>query len=196
MRNLLSALALVIILSACGNNENSGEVTVKSEDGKTTTTVQTESAEKIRERLQVQAAELAKLPPANIDQLKTMLPQEVLGAKAEDVNATISQGTGIASAEYNVNDSTELVVTITDCGGPGGAGIFSIQYMSMLSLESDSEDEYTRSVQFDGKNGIEQCSKVKPDCTLVFFDGKRSLITLNGENISAAELRKIASSIN
>ncbi len=184
------------IFMACGNNDSKkGEVTITSEDGKEKTTINTEDAESKSEAMQRQVEELQKLEPISIEQLKAMMPEELMGAKRTKWQATNAAGTGMASAEYVLNDSTELKVNIFDCGGPGGAGIYSLQYMTMFNYESESDDEYTRSIEFDGKRGFEQCNKTNNNCKLTYFAGKRFMISLDGDNLSADELKKVADNI-
>jgi len=196
MRNLLFLFLLFsMIVSACNNNKKPGDVTVVSEDGEQKTTMNLSDMEKRNEEMQKQAQDLQNLTPVSMDELKAMLPEELMGAKRARMQATTAAGTGMATAQYDVNDSTELRVSIWDCGGPGGAGMFSLQYMTLFNYEADSEDEYTKTIEFDGKRGIEQCSKVEKDCKLTYFGGKRFLVTLEGENIGIDELKQVSKQI-
>lgn len=191
MRNIITIISIALFFTAC-KNEKKGEVTVTSEDGKTTTTMNVDAMQKQSDKMQEQMEELQKMTPVTMDELKALLPDELMGAKRTNRQVTTAAGTGMATAEYRVNDSTDLRVSIWDCGGPGGAGIYSMQYMTMYNYESESEDEYTKTVEFDGKRGFEQCSKVRNDCKLTFFGGKRYLVALEGDNIGAAALKEVA----
>ncbi|MEI9908506.1 MAG: hypothetical protein WDO71_01855 [Bacteroidota bacterium] len=98
----------------------------------------------------------------------------------------------MAHAEYKLNDSTELEVNIYDCGGPGGAGIYNMQYMSMLNYQSESETEYTKTIDFMGQKAFEHCNKNDNRCTLTYFTGKRFLVVVEGRNIHPDGLKQAA----
>ena len=184
------------MLSACNNNKKPSEVTITSEDGKEKVTVDANQMQNAAEAMQKQAEELQKLPPLSLDQLKALLPEELMGAKRANYQATSATGTGLAHAEYNINDSTEIKVSIWDCGGPAGAGIYNMQYMGMMNFQSETEDEYTKTIDFMGQKAFEHCDKSDNDCTLTYFTGGRFLVSLEGDNIGADALKQAAGSLN
>jgi hypothetical protein len=63
-------LAAVWMLIACNNNKKPGEITVKSEDGKTTATVDASSAAQAADAMQKKVEELQKLSAYTLDQMK------------------------------------------------------------------------------------------------------------------------------
>ena len=195
MRNLLCCILFLSVFIACNNRKKTGEVTYTSEDGKEKATVNTNMSETQASAMQQKAEELQKLTPVTTDELKALLPEELMGARRSDVQATTATGTAMATAQYDINDSTDLSITIWDCGGPGGAGIYSLQYVTMFSYEADSDEEYTKAIEFDGKKGIEQCSKVDKDCKLIYFGGDRYLVSLEAENLTPDELKKISEKV-
>lgn len=193
MRILFFSISIftVILFSCNSTDKNSGDVTIKSKNGDETSVLHGQKAEQALDEMQKQAEELQKLQPATLDEMKALVPEQIQGVERSSIQTTTAMGTGMAIGQYHLNDSTELTITIYDCGGPGGAGMFSANYLSLFNIESESETESKRTVEFDGKKGIENCSKVDKSCNLIYFAGKRYLVSLNGEGMGGGELRKI-----
>lgn len=189
---VLSCLAIVILLSACNNNKKPGEVTVTSEDGKEKVTVDVNQMQKASEEMEKQKDELQKLTPLSLDQLKALMPEQLMGAKRSNYNATTMTGAGYASADYAINDSTNIRAGIYDCGGPGGAGIYGLQYLSMYNVQSESDNEYTKTIDFMGSKAFEHCDKNNNRCTLTYFTAGRFLVTLEGQNVHPDGLKQAA----
>ncbi|MEI9806669.1 MAG: hypothetical protein WDO16_01630 [Bacteroidota bacterium] len=139
-----------------------------------------------------QTEDLQKLQPLSLDELKALLPETIMGAKRSKFEATSMSGTGFASAEYNLNDSTEIKVDIWDCAGPAGAGLYSTQYLGMFSIQSVSDDEYTKTIDFKGEKAIENCKTSNNRCTLTYFTGKRYMVALEGRNMHPDGLKQAA----
>jgi hypothetical protein len=189
-------LALIILMTACNNKKPKETVTMTSEDGKEKVTVNVNQMQDAANEMQKATEDLQKLPPLSLDQLKALIPEELMGGKKTRYNATSAMGAGMATAEYKINDSTDIKLTLYDCGGPGGAGIYSMQYLGMMNMESESEDEYTKSIDFNGGRAFEQCKKTRVECTLTYFAGGRFLVSLNGDNVNADGLKQAAKSLN
>ena len=189
-------LAITILLAACNNKKPKDTVTMASEDGKEKVTVNVNQMQDAAKEMQKATEDLQKLPPLSLDQLKALIPEELMGGKKTRYNATSAMGAGMATAEYKINDSTDIKLTLYDCGGPGGAGIYSMQYLGMMNMESESEDEYTKSIDFNGGRAFEQCKKTRVECTLTYFAGGRFLVSLNGDNVNADGLKQAAKSLN
>ena len=190
---ILACLAVAALLSACNNNKSTAEVT-KSD---TTQTLSAEAIElqKVAEEMKKQADELQKLPPLSADELKAMLPETLMGGKRTNFQANSAPGTGVATAEYAINDSTKIEVSIYDCGGPGGAGFFNAQYIAKLNHQSETDNEYTKTIDFRGK-AIEHCQKNSNRCTLTYFTGKRYMVIIEGQNVHPDGLKQAAMELN
>ncbi|WP_276502951.1 hypothetical protein [Terrimonas pollutisoli] len=191
---LFIGFALTFLL-ACNNNKKPG-VTVTSEDGKTTATINTNELSKTADAFQKKAEELQKLSPYTLDQMKAMLPEELAGAKRSKFSANSAMGAAFAEADYKINDSTDLELKIFDCAGQAGAGIYSMQYLGMMNFESESDDEYTKSVDFKGGKAIEHLNKRNNRATLTYLSGDRLLVTLEGQNMDVDLLKKIAGELS
>jgi hypothetical protein len=190
----VSAFAF-LMLGACNNNKP-GAISVKSEDGKTTTTVQTEELVKAADDYQKKSEELQKLSPYTLDQMKAMLPDELAGAKRAKFSANSAMGAAFAEGDYPINDSTDISLKIFDCAGQAGAGIYSMQYIGMMNFQSESDDEYTKTIDFKGGRAVEHFDKRNNQSTLTYVASDRLLVTLEGRNTDVNLLKKIASDLN
>lgn len=192
----LILLSAVLIMFACNNNKKSGEVTVTSEDGKTTATVDASNASQAADALQKKAEELQKLSPYTLDQMKALLPEELAGAKRSKFSASSAMGAAFAEGSYPINDSSEIEVKIFDCAGQAGSGIYSMQYLGMMNYQSESDDEYTKTIEFNGSRAIEHSKKDNSRSSLIYLGADRLLVTLEGQNTGVDMLKKAAGSLN
>lgn len=185
----------VFLLTACNNNKKPG-ITVTSEDGKTTTTVSPTDLAKVSDDFQKKTEELQKLSPYTLDQVKALLPEELAGAKRSKFSANSAMGTAYAEGEYTINDSTEVELKIFDCAGQAGAGIYSMQYLGMMNFQSESDDEYTKTIEFKGGKAVEHLNKRNNRSTLTWLAADRLLVTLEGRNTGIDLLKQAAGSLN
>ena len=188
-------LAAGILIAACNNNKPK-ETTIVSEDGKEKVTIDANKMQSTAAEMQKKTEELQKLPPLSLDQLKAMIPETLMGIKRLKYNTTSAMGTGVATAEYEMNDSTNIKLTIYDCAGPGGAGIYSMQFLGMYNVQSESDEEYTKTIDFMGGKAFEHCRKTRQECTITYFTGERFLVSLEGDNVAADDLKKAAKELN
>jgi hypothetical protein len=59
----------------------------------------------------------------------------------------------------------------------------------------EDEEEYTRTVDFEGGKALENCQKLRSECVFTFFGGNRFLVSLVGQYVNADELKKAAKSL-
>lgn len=196
MRRLCSFLLVAIMVAACNSNKKPAEMTITSEDGKEKVSIDVNQAQKASEQMQKMSEELQKLPQLSLDQLKALIPEELMGVKRKSFNATAAMGAGLASGEYEINDSTNVKLNIYDCAGPAGAGIYSMQYLGMMNIQSESDDEYTKSIDFMGGKAYEHCEKSSNDCTLTWFASNRLLVSLEGRHTGIDALKQTAQGLN
>ena len=195
MKNLF-VVATVILMASCAQKKNTNAITITSEDGKENVTVNTEAIQKAAENMQGISSELNALTPLNAEELRKLIPTQIMGVTATNVDVANAMGASIASAEYQINDSTDINLNIIDCAGPGGAGIYSMQYLAMANVTQDNDEEYTKTIDFNGAKAFEQCKKDGSSCTLTYFAGNRFLITLSGDHVNIDGLKQVAKGIN
>ena len=187
--------ACAVLLTACNNNKKPG-VTVTSEDGKTTTTISPADMTETADAFQKKSEELQKLSPYTLDQMKALLPEEMAGAKRSKFSANSAMGAAYAEGEDPINDSTELELKIFDCAGQAGAGIYSMQYLGMMNFQSESDDEYTKTFEFNGGRAVEHHNKKNNRSTLTYLAGDRLLVTLEGRNTGIDLLKQVAGNLS
>jgi hypothetical protein len=180
---ILSGILAVFLLSACNNKKKTAQVTI--EDGKEKVTIDSGF-------LQKQIESLQELSPLSQEELKSVLPAELMGAKGSDYMTRSAVGTGFANAEYKINDSTKIIMSLWDCGRPGGAGYLNRQYMAMPNSAYENDDEYKKPVDFNGQKALEQCQKKNNRCSFTYFGGTRFLVVLTGFYVDMEALKKAA----
>ena len=192
----LLLITTTCLLVACNNNKKPGEITVTSEDGKTTAKIQPGDLAQAADAIQKKTEELLKLSPYTLDQMKALLPEELAGAKRSKFSANSAMGAAFAEGEYSVNDSTGLELKIFDCAGQAGAGIYSMQYLAMMNFQSESDEEYTKSIDFKGGKAVEHLDKRSNRATLTYVAADRLVVTLEGKNTGIDLLKQAAGSLN
>ncbi|MBK9568488.1 MAG: hypothetical protein IPP43_08120 [Chitinophagaceae bacterium] len=189
-------VVFILLIGACNNNKSKDSVTVTSKDGDETVTIDPKQMQNAAEDMVKMKDELGKLTPLNTDQLKALLPEQLMGAARSDMNVASAMGASTAEAKYEINDSTDIRLNIIDCAGPGGAGIYSMQYLGMFNFQEENEDEYTKTIDFNGGKGFENCKKTRSECTLTYFSGGRFLVSLEGNNVGIDALKSAAKGMN
>jgi hypothetical protein len=177
-------LAAATLVTACNNN--------KSEEKKVTIDPIVNAAQDMEK----QKDELSKLTPVSMDQLKAMIPETFMGGKRTSHEVSSAMGVSVATGEYELNDSTRITLNMYDCAGPAGAGIYGLQYLGLLNGQEDNNEEYTKTIDFNGSKAFEHCDKDSNDCTITWFAGGRFLLTLEGDHVGADALKQAAKGLN
>lgn len=185
-------LAASLLLLACNNDKPKDSITITDKDGKEKGTIDISPSTDAAQDLLKKKEELEKLTPLTKDELTALVPAELMGAPATGVDVNSAMGATVADADYKINDSVDLKLEIVDCGGPGGAGMFGAQYVNMFNVNSDDEEEYVKTIEFNGGKAFENCKKKKNRCTLAYFTGDRFLVSLRGDNVGIDALKDIA----
>lgn len=182
-----------LLFMACNNNKPKDDsIAASNKDGKEQVNNNPASIKNAVENMLLLKEGLAKLTPLTPDELKALVPQELMGAAVSDVDVNVAMGAAVATADYKINDSADLKLEIVDCAGPGGAGIFGMQYINMIDVNSDDEDEYVKTIDFNGGRAFENCKKKKNRCTIAFMSGNRFLVSLRGDNVGIDALKDLA----
>ncbi len=189
-------LSGMLMLTSCNNNKPGDTATITSSDGKEKITVDPKQMQDAVMDMEKQKDELSKLSPLSMDQLKAMIPEILMSAKRTNYEANTAMGASVATGEYELNDSTRITLNIYDCAGPAGAGIYGLQYLGLLNVQQENDEEFTKSIDFNGGKAFEQCDKTTNDCTFTYFSGGRFLVTLEGEHIGIDALMQAAKGLN
>lgn len=184
-------LSIAISLASCDTSNSSGKSDKINADSLAKETAAAEKIKAAEEASEKTKDGLAKLSPFTEAELKALLPETLMEASRADAEVSSSSGALSATAKYEISDSSGVTLTIFDCAGPEGVGIYNMQYLSMVNAEEESDEEYTKAVTINGSKGMEHCDKTSNDCTLTWFS-KRFLVTLEGENTGATMLKQAA----
>ena len=194
-RVVLCLLIAAGSIVACKNKTKT--MTVTSEDGKSKVSVDVNSAAAVSDDMQKKVEELKKLTPLTTDQLKAMLPEQIMGMKRSNFSANSMMGYATAEATYkNENDDKEIELNIFDCAGEAGAGIYSLSYWTKMSMQSESDNGYTKTVDFDGDKAVETYEKGSDRYELTRFVSDRLLVTVKGEKTGLDAVKQTAQSLN
>ena len=186
---------LLVISTMIVSCKSKDKITVKDDDGGKATVDVSEMA-KNADKMKDRSEALQKLTPLSLDELKAALPEQIMGANRDNMEATKMAGlANFSKADYKMNDSTEVELTIFDCAGTEGAGYFNMAFLGM-SFEKDDENEYTKTTDFNGDKAIESCQKKSNHCEFTFFGKERYMVTLKGDNVGMDQLKKIAGDLN
>jgi hypothetical protein len=184
---LMYLISFSLVFIACKSKKTAEEKA--TDDLQKNINSMVENMDKNKDEILKGKNDLEKLTPLTIDQLKTLIPETLMGAKRTSYNASSAMGAGFVTADYRINDTTKVSLNIYDCGGPAGAGIYSMQYLGMMNIEQESEDEYTKTISYGNGKAYEHCQKTANECTLTWFAGDRYLVTLNGDNVPVDALK-------
>ena len=141
---LLTLFVLLTYLAGCSGKTNRTESASKDT---VTSSMDERTAAKMEEasrEIEATRDKLLSLTPRTEDEMRAMLPAGLAGASASDVRVSSSAGAMVASAEYTINDEQKIELMIFDCAGPGGAGIYNLQYLSLKGMDEEDDDEYRK----------------------------------------------------
>lgn len=184
-------IATGLVFTAC-----KPKTTITSEDGNSKVSVDLSNVQNTADEMNKKIEELKKLPPLTVAQIKVMLPEELLGIKRTNFNSTSAMGFATGDAEYRKDDTTTIRLSIWDCAGEAGSGFYALNYWTKMSMESENENGYTKTVDFMGGKAVEDYKKDNDAYTLTFTSNDRLMITLAGQHIPLSTLQEVAKSLN
>lgn len=200
MRLLRSILPVTIILMvSCNNNKEKGKISIKEGKGNTTATFDVKSIEEIAKAAETsedKIEELKKLTPLTDDQLKAMMPEELMGIKRTSVGASSISGTTSGTALYKSEDGKELKLIIYDCAGEAGAGIYSLRHLTSWNIQYEDENGYQKTIDINGQKAIENYVKSREEYSITFLSKDRFLVTVEGDKTGLDMVKQAANGLN
>ncbi len=182
----------ILLLTGCNNKKSNNTSSGVINDSIDKLKIEAEKIQQATDDMQALKDELVKLSPLTAGELKAIFPTALINTPASEVEIGTAMGATSAEAKYIINDSTNIEISIIDCAGSGGAGIYSMQYLGMLNADQEDEEEYTKTIDFNGGKAFENCRKDKNECTLTYFSSGRLLISLEGDNVGINTLKDVA----
>ena len=199
MRLLRSLLTIIIIFLLACNNSREKKISLKDDKGISKATIDLKGLEeltKIAEESENITEKLKKLTPLTTDQLKVMMPEELMGMQRTGFNASSYSGVASGTASYKSDDGKELKLIIHDCAGEAGAGIYSLRYLTLWNIQHEDEHGYQKTVDFNGQKAVENYVKSREEYSIAFLSNDRLLVTVEGDKTGLDMVKQAANSLN
>ncbi len=181
--------AVIFLIAACNSN--------KTKDASETNTQNTDNAGTTSmDDMNKAMEEMKKMPTLSTDQIKAMLPQELMGMKQNSFSANSMMGYATGEATYKSEDGKEIKLTIFDCAGPAGVGVYSMMYWGAMNMESEDENGYKKTINFNGGKAIESYEKHSDEYGLMYLSGNRLLVNVEGRGTGLDAVKQVAQSLN
>jgi hypothetical protein len=188
MKRFLFVAMVSLFFAACNSDKKSTQTENKDTVVKSMTAPVDEKEKKTEE--------LKKAPQLTIEQMRILLPHELDSATEKNYLASTQFGYGIASAEYPKSKSRVIKVTLYDCAGEMGAVNYFENYWDKLNVNSQTENDFIRTVDFEGGQAVETYKKDLNLSTFTFVIRDRLVIIMEGKNISSEELEEAAKKLH
>lgn len=144
---------------------------------------------------------LKNIPPLTNEELKAVLPDQLLGLKRKELsvgdNAMMNLST--AEAKYTDDNNKKIKVEIIDGAGETGSAMVSIMMLGMnVNQEKITETGFEKSTEINGAKSIisedKKSEKISSKIQTVLKN--RYLLTLNADGFSYDELSKAIGELN
>lgn len=184
---------------ACNSNRDKAKIQIKDPKGKTAASIDVKGLEELAnsaEKAEEKTEALKKLTPLTTDQLKALMPEELMGMKKVSTSVNTYTGTALSVATYKNDDNKELKLLVYDCAGEGGAGIYTIRYGLLWNYNHEDEHGYQKTFDFNGQKAIENYVKASDQYSITFLSNDRLLVTVEGIKTGPEMVKKAANSLN
>lgn len=138
---------------------------------------------------------LKKMTPLSNDELKAVLPEQLLGLKRSEFSVGDASMMNLVSAEakYKDENNKRIDLQIMDGAGETGSGMVSIMMMGLnVTKEKVTETGFEKSEVINSMKAIvsENKSGENIDSEIQLIAKDRYLLTLKGDGITLDELKK------
>ena len=188
-------LLICVVLTACkGGND---KITIKDEKGnKATIDVSgVKATVKKMEENSAKAEELKKLTPLSIDEVKALIPNELLGMQRSSFSANSAMGVSVGKGTYKGENDKELNLEIIDCAGEMGSTFYNLRFMSLWNFQQEDDNGYQRATDFNGGKAIEKYTKSNDRYELTYFTNDRFIVQIEGENLGIDAVKQVANNL-
>lgn len=196
MKHIIYVAAIALLFTACKGKNKITSTTTDENGNKTTTEMDVKGMKETADEMTKKVEELKKLTPLSMDELKALVPEELNGVKRSNFSANSAMGFSTIEAEYRVNDTTNLKVSVFDCAGEAGSAIFSLNYFTKMNFQQESSTGYTKTIDFMGGKAVEEVHSDRNESSLTYVAKDRLLITIHGSNMTPDDLKKAAQQLN
>lgn len=200
MKKLFIATTVLMVV-ACSKEEKIKEEKSGSLSDLVTTAKDYSKINNSLEEVSKNVEKLKAMTPLTNEQLKSLLPEQLIGLKRTELTVGDNSMLNLSSAEAKFSDkeNKEVKLEILDGAGETGSAMVSMLMMGVnMNKEKITETGFERSEDINGgkaivsedKNGENISSKIQ------MMIKNRYLLTLSGEGLSYEELKKGLAEIN
>lgn len=196
MKNLIILTAALMLVS-CKKEEKSGGITDAISNVKNLNTLNNSLGD-----MEKNTEKLKSLTPLNNDDLKALLPEQLLGLKRSELSVGDNAMMKISNAtsRYKNEEGTKnITLEITDGAGETGSAIVSLLMLSLnMNQEKQTETGFEKSTEINGIRALVSENKYNEtiDSKIQMIAKERYLINLQGDGMSYEELKKAVEEIN
>lgn len=144
--------------------------------------------------------ELKTKTPVTNDELKAVLPENLMGMKRTELTLGSHSMANVSGAEATYKEEGKSIsVKIMDGAGPAGSGMISIFMMGLsANLEKTNEAGFEKITEVNGsKMSIKEYKRGNSlESEIQYISNNRFLIMAEGENVSYEELSNALKEIN
>lgn len=184
MKRIVLAVFVSLVVIACGGDKKSPPTDSQPK-------VKAMTATPVDER-EKRTEELKKAPQLTLEQMRMLMPKELDSAKEKNYLASTQFGYGLASVDYPKGKGRSLKVTLYDCAGEMGYVNYFENYWDHLNVNSQTETEFTKTIDFGSGKAVETYKKDMNLTTLTFVVRDRLVIMVEGKNMTPAEVESAA----
>ena len=186
MKKLLLLVLSASLLAACNSDDKTVQKSETANEAKvkSAATPVNPVAEKI--------AALKALPSIGLDELSAWLPSQLNDIKRGNLTMSSNMGYAVAHADYDKNNKTNMRVTAYDCAGDNGADLYQTIYLKKMKDVQESEDGYTKAIDFMGGKAVEHYEKQNKITTLTYMANNRILVVVSARNFEPEQVREAA----
>jgi hypothetical protein len=194
MKPLLLIMLCISVMFACNNDAKTTVTT--NEDGQVSETAHAGNMEADAAAMQQKVAALKKLEPLTVDQVKSVLPAELMGIKRSEINASGAMGFSMGEATYRENDSTYIKISVFDVAGEAGSGIYGMQYWGALNMQQEKTDGYVKTIDFKGDKAIEKFDENTHTYELLYMGNNRIMVNITGVNTTLQLVKQVSNRLH
>ena len=139
-------------------------------------------------------------PAVDFRELRALLPEELAGLQRTHAGGRKTGAFGVnvaeATGEYGEGNGPRLEVKITDLGAMGPAAAMASFGWMATEVDSESDDGYERTTEYQGRKGLEKYRKIDKSGSVKLMAGNRFMVEISGDNIEPSQLRTAAETID
>ena len=145
-------------------------------------------------------AALGGKQPADIRELKALLPTDIAGLrrtaargeKSGAFGATVAQARG----EYGEKTGPHLEIKLTDLAAMGPFGVLAGMGWTAGEVDSEGDDGYERTTKFNGHKALEKYSSATKSGSATVIVSDRFLVEITGRDIAPDTLKSAAAALD